>query len=443
LLISVREDYGPSMQQFQRPQLARAPGLSRPPHAFESNLVVEPGTVIFREGERGSCAYVIERGRVEISVERSGQKIVLGHRGPGEVFGEMAVIDDKPRSATVRAVEPCDLLMVTREQLTNRIEQTDPVLRMCLTVILERFRSTLLCLQVIDHEAPGVVMPSNQPSSDPIDGAVYDHAIREIKLEQDLRDALRQEQFELHYQPIVDLAGGGLAGFEALIRWRHRQRGWVPPMVFIPTAEASGLIVPIGQWTLRHACGALQRIVGAAPDRAPPFVSVNLSGRDFYDGGFVVQVERALDETGIDPGRVKLEITETILMAQPETAAAALLACRSMGVSIAIDDFGTGYSSLSYLHQFPIDTLKIDRNFVSSMHASEQHHQIVRSIVHLAKELGIKIIAEGIERAEQAALLRQLGCDFGQGFLFARPLAERAAIDFFRQERPTPDTTAA
>jgi EAL domain-containing protein (putative c-di-GMP-specific phosphodiesterase class I) len=427
-------------------KLAVAAGSPRSHRAPESDLVVEPGTVIFREGERGCCAYVIERGRVEISVERSGQKIILGYRGPGEVFGEMAVIDDKPRSATVQAVERCDLLMVTREQLTNRIEETDPVLRMCLTVILERFRATLLRLQVIDHEAPVAAIPPEPQATDAIDGAIYDHAIREIKLEQELRDALRQEQFELHYQPILELAGGRLAGFEALIRWRHQERGWIPPMVFIPTAEASGLIVPIGRWTLRRACGALKRIAAATSDRPNaflPFVSVNLSGRDFYDGSFVVEVERVVDETGIDPRKIKLEITETLLMRQPEQAAAALQACRRMGLRIAIDDFGTGYSSLSYLHQFPIDTLKIDRSFVSSMQASEQHHQIVRSIIHLARELGIEVIAEGIERPDQAALLRELGCDLGQGFLFAKPLAECAVLDFVRHNQPVPGTTAA
>jgi EAL domain-containing protein (putative c-di-GMP-specific phosphodiesterase class I) len=410
----------------------------------DSYLLVEPGTVIFQEGERGFCAYMIERGRVEISVERSGQKIVLANRGPGEVFGEMAIIDDKPRSATVTALQPCDLLLITREQLTNRIQQTDPVLRMCLSVILERFRATLLRLQLIHHDELPPLAPED---NDQAPASVHDHAIREIKLERELHRALRQDEFELHYQPIVHLANGALAGFEALIRWRHEERGLIAPTVFIPTAEASGLIVPIGRWGFKRACLALTELSacgspGARPS-PPLFMSVNFSARDFSDSTFLPEIRKVLDETGVEPTAIKIEITESLLMNEPEVAAASLRSCNDLGIHIAIDDFGTGYSSLSYLHKFPIDTIKIDRSFICNMHECEDSAQIVGSIVHLANGLGIEVVAEGIEDPEHVSLLQGLGCHFGQGYLFAKPLPIAEALAFTYDQVATSGASAA
>jgi diguanylate cyclase len=425
----------------QRPARRRSSALQA--RDTDNYLLVDRDTVIFQEGERGVCAYMIERGRVEISVERSGQKIVLAHRGPGEVFGEMAIIDEKPRSATVTALEPCDLLLITREQLSNRIQETDPVLRMCLSVILERFRATLLRLQLIHHdELPPLVREGN----DEAPASAHDQAIREIMLERELHRALRQEEFELHYQPIVDLASGALAGFEALIRWRHERRGLIAPVVFIPTAEASGLIAPIGQWVFRRACLTLTELSSCRSpgwSRSPLFMSVNFSVRDFSNSAFLPEIRRVLAETGVDPSAIKLEITESLLMNEPEVAAASLRACRDLGMRIAIDDFGTGYSSLSYLHKFPIDTINIDRSFISSMHERAESAQIVGSIVHLANGLGIDVVAEGIEDAQQVALLQGLGCQFGQGYQFSKPLPHAEALEFTRVQTMTAGVSAA
>jgi EAL domain-containing protein (putative c-di-GMP-specific phosphodiesterase class I) len=399
----------------------------------DSHILVDEGTVIFCEGDRGYSAFLIERGEVEISVERNGEKVPLARRGAGEVFGEMAIIDDQPRSATVTAVRPCQLLMITRDQLVNRIEQTDPVLRMCLRVILQRFRTTMLRLQVMDHDE----MPVHDKAfDDDLDTPLHDDAVREIKLEEELKQALRQEDFTLNYQPIVDLNSGLPAGFEALIRWRHKHRGLIAPDVFIPTAEASGLIVPIGHWVLEQACQAIIRLrdqtLAAGIDREQLFMSVNLSVRDFTVPGCVDKISRILAETGIEPTCIKLEITESLLMHQPETAAAALRKFKAMGLSIAIDDFGTGYSSLSYLHKFPIDTLKIDRSFISGLKKRNENFEIVSSIVHMAQRLNMHIVAEGIEQSTQLEILRDLGCTLGQGFLYAKPAPEKQAAQLLK-----------
>ena len=395
------------------------------------SLLVEKGRTIFREGDLGYCAYLIERGQAEVSVHRAGQQVGVARLGPGEIFGEMAIIDDKPRSATVTALEQCQLLLITREQLVRRVDDCDPILRMCLNVLLDRFRATMKRIQAIEGDL-GVPQAGPQTGPDSADDPkpAYDQAIQEILLEREIEKAIHQEDFELHFQPIVSLESGAIAGFESLVRWRHSARGLLSPLVFIPTAEASGLIVPLGRWCFREACRALPEL-GPAGET---FVSVNVSGRDFGDPRFVDHIEAALAETGADPGRVKLEITESLLMRQPDRAIAALHDCRIKGLSIAIDDFGTGYSSLSYLHRFPVDTLKIDRSFVQSLHDGNPGggspgggsnvgggREIIVSILGLARQLGIPVVAEGIESERDVAVLRELGCPFGQGYLFAKP----------------------
>ncbi len=397
----------------------------------ESHILVDEGSVIFREGERGYSAFLIERGEVEISVQRNGQDVKLASRGPGEVFGEMAIIDDQPRSATVTAVRPCQLLMITRDQLVNRIEQTDPVLRMCLRVILQRFRSTLLRLQVMDHDE---LPPAYDKALDEQVGTpLHEEAVREIKLEEELRQAIRQDDFALNYQPIVEIGTSHLVGFEALLRWNHKHRGLIAPDVFIPTAEASGLIVPIGQWVFEQACHAIARLDTAAGSGDwRLFMSINLSVRDLSDTDCVDKIRSILARTGVEPTRIKLEITESLLMHQPETAVTVLRQLKDMGFSIAIDDFGTGYSSLAYLHKFPIDTLKIDRSFVHGLEEQSENFEIVSSIIHMALQLGMDVVAEGIELPSQVEILAALGCRLGQGYLYAKPATEKEAMKLLR-----------
>lgn len=400
-------------------------------------VAVPAGATVFREGERGDCAYVVEQGEVEIAIERRGAVIPLASRGPGEVFGEMAIIDDKPRTATATALAPTTLLVISREQLTNRLRQTDPVLRMCLSVVLQRFRDTIAAMRT----ARGVAPPTRGHIGPTGDGGEHAAALGAIRLERELSEALERGDLELRYQPIVALARGATDGFEALVRWRHPERGLVSPAAFIPTAEASGLIVPLGRWVLREACAALGRLDRQSPGLAgsaqTPFISVNVSVHDLYDAGFVDHLTGVLRATGVRPGRIKLEITESLLMQQPETAAETLARCRALGVGIALDDFGTGYSGLGYLHRFPIDTLKIDRSFIEPLAAAGAVSPIVRSIIGLARELGLTLVAEGIEQPRQADTLRRLGCGMGQGFLYARPLVEADAAQFLTRGLPT------
>jgi EAL domain-containing protein (putative c-di-GMP-specific phosphodiesterase class I) len=261
------------------------------------------------------------------------------------------------------------------------------------------------------------------------DEGMHARAVALLKLESDFRRALERSELSLIYQPILHLRSGSGRIFEALVRWRHPERGLLSPDEFIPLAEETGLIVPLGQWVLREACAAVRswRDAGGARGEEAS-VSVNLSVREFSQDDLVGRTAELLRQYDLGPGSLKLEITESVIMGDPEAAIVRCLALRELGVGIAIDDFGTGYSSLSYLRRLPVDALKIDRSFVSSMLESTESLEIVRAILSLAGTLRIATVAEGVETRDQLEKLRELGCDFGQGYLFARPMPREEAF---------------
>ena len=252
--------------------------------------------------------------------------------------------------------------------------------------------------------------------------SMHTRALTMLQVETDLRRAIERGELCSFFQPIVDLETMKLVGFESLIRWNHPTKGLVPPNDFIPVSEDTNLIIPITLWMLRHSCEHLARWHRMSPLNHKMFLSVNLSGKHFSDKQLVNQVKRVLDDTGLDPACLKLEITESAVMGNAETAIKMLKQLKMLGVQLSIDDFGTGYSSLSYLHRFPIDTLKIDRSFVSSMEEGSENGEIVRTVIALAKTLGMNVIAEGIETIHQLHQLRILNCEYGQGYLFSRPV---------------------
>ena len=254
------------------------------------------------------------------------------------------------------------------------------------------------------------------------DQKMHIRAVTRLQLETDLRFAIERNEFELYYQPIVGLDSASLVGFEALVRWNHPQRGLVPPDEFIPISESTGLIIPMTVQILRSACGQIVDWQRSAQGGRPLSIAVNLSGKHFGHPALVEQIQTVISETGIDPSHLKLEITESAVMENAETAILMLQQIKETGVQISIDDFGTGYSSLSYLHRFPIDLLKVDRSFVSAMEENTENGEIVRTVIALAKALNLKVVAEGIESVHQFHQLRILGCEYGQGYLFSKPL---------------------
>ena len=245
-------------------------------------------------------------------------------------------------------------------------------------------------------------------------------AVERQSIEESLRHALERQEFALHYQPKIDLRTGAIAGAEALLRWMHPTRGSVPPAQFIPVAEACGLILPIGAWVLREACRQTQAWVDAGLPATT--VAVNVSALEFQDENFLAGVFAVLSETGLDPRALELELTESALMKNADSAASILKALRDRGIQVAIDDFGTGYSSLSYLRKFPLDALKIDQSFVSQISAAGDDTTIVTAVIAMARNLNLRVIAEGAETAEVVAFLRAHQCDEAQGYYFSRPV---------------------
>ena len=247
-----------------------------------------------------------------------------------------------------------------------------------------------------------------------------------LHLESDLHRAIERNELRVHYQPIFALNDGRVTGLEALVRWEHPEKGLIAPGHFIPLAEDTGLIVPIGTWVLEEACRQMRAWQEQFDGAEDLFVSVNLSARQLQDQGLLEDVERAVRTSGIDPARLQLEITESVVMQEPEATVFKLNALKSLGIKLAVDDFGTGYSSLAYLKRFPIDVLKIDRAFVSGLGLDEHDSAIVKTVVGLARALGLHTTAEGIEERSQWTRLQQLGCDQGQGYVFSRPLRPEA-----------------
>lgn len=252
---------------------------------------------------------------------------------------------------------------------------------------------------------------------------LHDQARSLLELESDLRRALEQEEFLLYYQPIVALKRGKIAGFEALIRWRHPKKGFISPVEFIPAAEETGLIIPIGEWVFHTACHQLKKWHDLMITTEPLTMSVNFSVRQFSQANFLGKIESILDHTQANCGCLKLEVTESVLIDQPESVMLLLQELKAKQLKLSLDDFGTGFSSLSYLHRFPMDTLKIDRSFIGRIGDNPKNLEIVQAIITLGHNLGIETIAEGIETPQQLAHLRALGCEYGQGYFFARPIA--------------------
>ncbi len=267
------------------------------------------------------------------------------------------------------------------------------------------------------------------------DAGMHVRAVNFLQLETDLRRALDRSEFRVYYQPIIDLQRNSIAGFEALLRWHHPERGIVPPAEFIPAAEETGLIVPIGAWVLREACMQLRQWHQEFPQHSALTIAVNISVRQFSQANLLEQIDSILRDTQLDSRFLKLEITESTIVENYQAAKAILEAFKSRQIQLSIDDFGTGYSSLSHLHQLPVDLLKIDRAFVDPIDENSSEREIVRAIVTLAHSLNMSVIAEGVETAVHVEQLKKLDCEFGQGYYFSKPLDLDRATELIAVDR--------
>jgi len=433
--------------------------------SIEIQTTFDTDEYIFREGDPGDCAYIIDNGMVEVAFDKDGRKLVMATLTKGEILGEMAIIDRLPRTASARAIVPTVVTAIPLDYVSQKIEQSDPTVRMFLRLAMARYRDLNARLgQVFEGLSLGHsesatdafasstmelknVMQQLLEMQQRIDSAVTkpihsdssplfgEKTLEITKLlvteEKLLKAAMAKKEFRLHYQPIVDLASNRIVGCEALVRWNHPSGELLLPSRFLTQVESSDLIIDLGYWIAEEACHFQSRLCNDFQHDL--FVAINLSGKQFDDQFLVPSLADIMDKTGARRERIKFEITESLLIDNPELATKSLHQLKETGAKLAIDDFGTGYSSFSYLHRFPFDTLKIDRVFVGAMSRSEKSHQIVKSLVNLSHDLGMDVVAEGIESAQEAELMRNFNTSFGQGFYFSRAVNETEFVKLLRQ----------
>ena len=391
----------------------------------------EGQATIFRAGDAGDSAYLIESGRVEVLLQIDGEFRQVDVMGPGAMFGEIALLDHLPRSGTVRTLEPTVLMRIDRSFVDELLRTTDPVIQYLMRLLLERIRRERPTKPPADGTTALPLPPAGHGASKGSGGlqgsdALHSAALRTLSLSRDLSDAIDANQLELHYQPIVLLDSGRLAGYEALVRWRHPQQGLVRPDEFIPLAERTGLIHRIGRWVLQQALVDWPALRALCEVDEAPFVSVNLSAPELSVEGLAESVLERLEKAGMAPPELRIELTETTIIGNLGPVTEVTQTLRKAGVGIALDDFGTGYAGLSYLQDLPFSCLKIDRAFVSQMLSADRSLHIVKLALELSRWMGMSTVAEGIEDGPCAQALREAGCTYGQGYFFAKPMTVEA-----------------
>ena len=377
--------------------------------------MLRSGEPLFHEHDAGRSAFLIESGTVRIVVGSGDDEVVLADLGAGDLVGEMAMIDDAPRTATATALTDAVLLVIDRDHLAERIAQTDPVVRALLGGQLKRYRSMLATMR--GHQAP-------ETSTD-LDDLV---AIGKIRLESQLREALSERRLEVYLQPLLEVSTRRVAGYEALVRWNHPERGMVSPAEFIALAEETSLIVPVGEYIVKESIAALiaMRERGLRP---LPFVSINVSPRQLREAGLIESLLDRLAVADLPTSVVKLEITESQVF-DTDQATEIIAACHAAGVQVSLDDFGTGFSNLSHLNTLRFDTVKIDQAFVKEIDTSPRAMAMLEAIVALVHAIGADALVEGIETPFQLSTLERLGVRYAQGYVISKPLTLTQALDW-------------
>ncbi len=375
------------------------------------------GEVLYRQGEVSDCAWLLESGTVEL-VSVTGRRVAShGVFGPGELIGELGLLDGTPRSATAPARSDAVLLAIGREQFVERLQGCDPILRTLVESLLQRTRGLVASLPADGH------LPAEDLACDDV---VERAGIDKIRLEAQLRDAVANGTLDVRYQPIYDIAARRVAGYEALVRWELPGRGAVSPAEFIALAEETSLIVPVGEYVLERVVAALVALRERGVDPLPS-IAVNLSARQLVEPGMARQVVARVQSAGLPPGALKLEVTESRMLDYGPVAAV-MAHCREQGVPFALDDFGTGYSNLTHLHALDFEYIKVDQAFARHMFDSPRAMRMVEAIVAMSHGLGAKVICEGVETREQLARLREIGVEFAQGYLVGKAAPVEAVL---------------
>jgi EAL domain-containing protein (putative c-di-GMP-specific phosphodiesterase class I) len=375
------------------------------------------GEVLYRQGDPSDCAWLEERGAIELVSTQGRRTINHGVLGPGELIGELGMLDGAPRSATATARGDTALLAIDHDQFLERLEAGDPIVHTLVDSLLRRTRSIIASLPM------DVSLPAEDVAvDDPEERAGID----KIRLEAQLHDAIDSNTLEVRYQPIYDIRAGRVASYEALVRWELPDRGPVSPAEFIKLAEETSLIVPVGEYVLDRVLGVLAGLRDAGVDPLPG-IAVNLSARQLVEPGMARHIVARAEQAKLPAGTLKLEVTESRMLDYAPVAAV-MQHCRERGVPFALDDFGTGYSNLTHLHKLEFEFVKVDQAFARHMFDSPRAMAIVEAIVAMAHGIGADVVCEGVETKEQLQRLRELGVRYAQGYLIGQAAPAAAVL---------------
>lgn len=380
-----------------------------------TELSLSAGDILYKQGDAHDSGFIIASGEIILYSMLGGKRIDIERRGAGSIVGELSILTGQPRTVTVEALTDCRVFRISADQIISRFEKLDPVLRACVETSISFTGTFTEQANATSSEVP--FAPSTLRESDKL--------IDQFRFEMDLLKGIEDKEFFLVYQPIVEITDGAIVGFEALMRWIHPTQGFIPPDRFIQSAETMGAIGKLTDFALMEACAALRRMKTQKGAPKGLFASINISGEDICRKNFADYLSHVVDLNDLDPTEIKLEVTETALIGDFETADKNLKRLRSLGCGISVDDFGTGYSNLAYLKSLPLTTLKIDRAFAGDAHNNSVSRGIVRMLLTLGKELNVDIIAEGLETANDVDTLRELGCRYAQGYYFYKPMPEQ------------------
>jgi EAL domain-containing protein (putative c-di-GMP-specific phosphodiesterase class I) len=384
-----------------------------------SNVIRElfPGEILYRQGDASDCAWLIERGAIELHSQQGRRSVVHATLGPGELIGELGMLDGQPRSATATARGETQLLAIDHDQFLERLESGDPIVRTLVLSLLRRTRAILASLPN-DH-----VVPAEDLATESTEERA---GLDKIRLEARLRDALDTRTLEVRYQPIYDIVEDRVGGYEALVRWQLPDRGAVSPAEFIKLAEETSLIVPVGQYVLDRVIEVLVALRDAGTTPLPS-IAVNLSARQLVEPGMARQIVARIERAQLPPGTLKLEVTESRMLDYGPVNAV-MQHCREHGIPFALDDFGTGYSNLTHLHKLDFEFVKVDQAFARHMFDSQRAMSIVDAIVAMAHGIGASVVMEGVETHDQLQRLRAMGVRYAQGYLIGQAQPASAVL---------------
>ena len=366
------------------------------------------GQVLFKEGDKPDHAYLIETGEIEVSSNKSDEKIILGVLNQGDILGEMAIIDNAPRSADAIAITDCTLVVISKDQVVERLVKSDPIIRSLLTSLLRRYRSTLATLKGQEEVLSFA------------DTNIFERiTIDKIRLEGQLRSAIANQSLDLRFQPILDIAQNKIAGYEALVRWEHPEHGFISPDEFVSLAEETSLIVEVGEYVIDQACKAIKLLAEKA-QQTDLFMAINVSARQLSHPGLIDRVIKRVENANLPDGSLKLEITEGLALDSKDTQRI-IQVCHQNGIKVALDDFGTGYSNLTLLHKLKFDTIKIDQAFARGIVEDTNSMILVKTIATMCEKLGANALVEGIETELMLEIVAKIGIKYGQGYFIGMP----------------------